>query len=160
MYNPVTSHYVSGVVRFPLDWRLYRRYEEVTEWERFVAQHFPDRSIPGKKKARAAFHKAVDGVLLQDLAFRSRHDQFQTKIDLAIELIHPAEALEWPFDTVVFDSWYLAEGLVGVFKTADLDWISLVKKNRNVEINSFVLKDAAGKVMPFASAQLHPDWVL
>ncbi|MHB8750857.1 MAG: hypothetical protein ACYDBJ_16910, partial [Aggregatilineales bacterium] len=30
-HNPVTSHYVSGVVRFPLDWRLYRRYEEVTE---------------------------------------------------------------------------------------------------------------------------------
>ncbi|MHB8628891.1 MAG: IS701 family transposase [Aggregatilineales bacterium] len=159
-HNPVTSHYVSGVVRFPLDWRLYRRYEEVTEWERFVAQHFPDRSIPGKKKARAAFHKAVDGLLLQDPAFRSRHDQFQTKIDLAIELIHQAEALEWPFDTVVFDSWYLAEGLVGVLKTADLDWISLVKKNRNVETNSFVFKDGAGKVMPFASAHLHlKEWV-
>ena len=29
-HNPVTSHYVSGLVRFPLDLRLYRRYEEVT----------------------------------------------------------------------------------------------------------------------------------
>ena len=32
-HNPVTSHYVSGPVRFPVDLRLYRRYEEVTQWE-------------------------------------------------------------------------------------------------------------------------------
>src|SRR5262245_57015520 len=32
-HNPVTSHYVSGPVRFPLDLRLYRRYEELTPWE-------------------------------------------------------------------------------------------------------------------------------
>jgi len=34
-HNPVTSHYVSGPVRFPVDLRLYRRYEEVTRWEEF-----------------------------------------------------------------------------------------------------------------------------
>ena len=28
-HHPVTSFYVSGAVRFPLDLRLYRRYEEV-----------------------------------------------------------------------------------------------------------------------------------
>ena len=40
-HNPITSHYVSGAVRFPVDLRLYRRYEEVTRWEEFVRQHFP-----------------------------------------------------------------------------------------------------------------------
>ena len=30
-HNPVTSHYVSGAVRFPVDLRLYRRYEEIAQ---------------------------------------------------------------------------------------------------------------------------------
>jgi hypothetical protein len=49
-HNPVTSHYLSGPVRFPVDLRLYRRYEECTRWEEFVHKHFPDRVIPTKKK--------------------------------------------------------------------------------------------------------------
>jgi dipeptidase len=36
-HNPVTSFYVSGPVRFPLGLRLYRRYEELTQWEAAVA---------------------------------------------------------------------------------------------------------------------------
>ena len=32
-HNLVTSHYLSGAVRFPVDFALYRRYEEVTHWE-------------------------------------------------------------------------------------------------------------------------------
>src|SRR5512133_4077 len=40
-HNPVTSFYVSGPVRFPLGLRLYRRYEELTQWEAAVAKHFP-----------------------------------------------------------------------------------------------------------------------
>lgn len=154
-HNPVTSHSISGVVRFPLDWRLYRRYEDVTDWERFVAQYFPEVIIPVKQKARAALHKVVDPVLLQDPTFHMRHDQFQTKIDLAIELIQHAQALEVPFDTVVFDSWYLSEELVTILKTANLDWISLVKRNRNVETNSFVLNDARGQAIPFSDAHIH-----
>jgi hypothetical protein len=44
-HNPVTSHYVSGPVRFPVDLRLYRRYEEVTQWEEFAQKHFPGKEI-------------------------------------------------------------------------------------------------------------------
>jgi hypothetical protein len=51
-HNPVTSHYVSGAVRFPVDLRLYRRYEELTQWEKFVLKHFPGTTIPKKKKER------------------------------------------------------------------------------------------------------------
>jgi SRSO17 transposase len=148
-HNPVTSFYVSGVVRFPVDLRLYRRYEEVTDWEAYVNQHFPERTIPVKKKERAAFHKEVDGVLLQDPAFRALHEQFRTKIELAIELIQQAEQHQLPFGIVVFDSWYLAEELVTVITLAHKDWISLLKKNRTLETNSFVLKDADGKAIAF-----------
>src|SRR5258708_18796669 len=76
-HNPVTSFYVSGVVRFPVDLRLYRRYEEVTNWETFVKAHFPERTIPVKKKERAALHKEVDETLLQDTAFHALHEQFR-----------------------------------------------------------------------------------
>ena len=68
--NPVTSFYVSGPVRFPLGLRLYRRYEELTQWEAAVAKHFPELKIPTDKKARNRLHKQVDPVLLQDPEFR------------------------------------------------------------------------------------------
>ena len=65
-HNPVTSPYVSGPVRFPVDLRLSRRYEEITQWEAFVQKHFPTRPIPTTKKERARLHKEVDPVLLLD----------------------------------------------------------------------------------------------
>jgi SRSO17 transposase len=144
-HNPVTSHYLSGPVRFPVDLRLYRRYEECTRWEAFVHQHFPDRVIPTKKKERTRFHKDVDPVLLEDPAFQTLHEQFRTKIDLAIDLLDTAIRHKVPCRVLLFDSWYLAEELVSMARYHKKDWISLLKKNRNLETNSFVLKDAAGK---------------
>src|SRR6266705_1264653 len=108
-HNPVTSHYVSGPVRFPVDLRFYRRYEECTQWDTFV------------------------------------HQQFRTKIDLGIELLEAAIQHKVPFRVLLFDSWYLAEELVSMARYRKKDWISLLKKNRNLETHSFVLKDAGGK---------------
>jgi SRSO17 transposase len=144
-HNPITSHYVSGPVRFPVDLRLYRRYEEVTRWEEFVRKHFPEREIPVKKKERTQFHKAVDPVLLQDPAFLALHQQFQTKIALAKELVGAALRHKLPFGVVLFDSWYLAEDFITCLRRRRKDWISILKKNRKLETNSFVLKDADGK---------------
>jgi hypothetical protein len=144
-HNPVTSHYVSGPVRFPVDLRLYRRYEEVTHWEEFVHKHFPERAIPKKKKERTQLHKVVDPVLLQDQEFQALHQQFRTKIELAIELVEAAIRHKLPFSVVLFDSWYLAKDFVAVLRRRRKDWISILKKNRNLETNSFVLKDAAGE---------------
>ena len=143
-HNPVTSHYVSGPVRFPVDLRFYRRYEECTQWETFVHQHFPDRPIPKPKKERARFHKEVDPILLADPNFQKLHHQFRTKIDLGIALLEAAIHHKVPFRVLLFDSWYLAEELVSMARSRKKDWISLLKKNRNLETNSFVLKDAAG----------------
>ncbi len=153
-HNPVTSYYVSGPVRFPVDLRLYRRYEECTEWEAFVHKHFPDRPIPTTKKERARCHKEVDPVLLQDPAFEKLHQQFRTKIDLGIELLEAAMQHKVPFRVLLFDSWYLAEELVSMARYRKKDWISLLKKKRNLETHSFILKDAAGHTIPLEGPQI------
>jgi hypothetical protein len=153
-HNPVTSHYVSGPVRFPVDFRLYRRYEELTHWEEFVHTHFPDRSIPKTKKDRARLHKEVDPLLLEDPAFQKLHQQFRTKIDLGIELLEAAIRHKVPFSVLLFDSWYLAEELVSMARYRSKDWISLLKKNRNLETNSFVLKDVTGKPIRLAGPHI------
>ncbi len=143
-HNPVTSFYVSGAVRCPLDLRLYRRYEEVTRWETFVARHFPGRAIPRTKKERRRLHKEVDPVLLQDPEFLVLHEQFVTKIDLGIALIEAAIRQKVPFGVLLFDGWYLAEDLVRVAERRHKAWISILKRNRNLETASVTLKDASG----------------
>lgn len=153
-HNLVTSHYVSGAVRFPVDARLYRRYEEMTNWEEFVKKHFPDRLIPRKKKERNRFHKEVDSVLLQDPEFKALHETFQTKIALAIELIEKAIERKLPFQVVLMDSWYLSEELVAVLAKHHKDWVSLLKKNRNLEVHSFTLRDEQGQVVPLAGPHM------
>jgi SRSO17 transposase len=144
-HNLVTSFYVSGAVRFPIDVRLYRRYEEKTEWERFVKKHFPDRKTPTLKKERQQFHKQVDPILLSDPEFKKLHEAFQTKIALGIEMIEKALERGVEFKVVLIDSWYLSPDLVEVLAQRQIDWVSLLKKNRNLEVASFTLKDEQGK---------------
>lgn len=146
-HNLVTSHYLSGPVRFPVDLRIYRRYEEVTRWSEFVKKHFPDQKIPHKQKERQKLHKLLDETLLKDPEFQELHCQFQTKIALAIELIEQAKSRKLPFTTVLMDSWYLAPDIVAALGENQLDWVSLLKKNRKLEVNSFVLRDELGQPM-------------
>ena len=153
-HNPVTSHDVSGPVRLPLDLRLYRRYEELPQWETFVRKHFPDRPIPPTKKERARLHKAVAPVLLDDPDFQHLHQQFRTKIDLGIELLEAAIQHKVPFRVLLFDTWYRADELVSMARYHNKDWVSLLKKNRNLATNSFVLKDAAGQPIGLAGPHM------
>jgi len=144
-HNLITSHYVSGAVRFPLDAQIYRRYEEYTDWESFVKKHFPDAEIPKKSKERNKFHKEVLEQLLKDEEFKLRHDQFQTKIKLATCLIEKAVERGIAFSVVLIDSWYLSPELVEVLNYYKKDWVSLLKKNRNLETESFTLRDEKGE---------------
>jgi len=153
-HNPVTSFYVSGPVRFPVDVRLYRRYEELTRWGEFVAKHCPDRPIPAAGKARAKLRAAVEPALLADPEFRALHEQFQTKIALGVALVPAAIKRELPFGVVLMDSWYLAEELVTTLAALEKDWVSLLKSNRNLETASFVLKDAAGQPVALAGPHI------
>ena len=54
----------------------------------------------------------------------------------------------------MFDSWYLAEELVSMARYRHKDWISLLKKNRNLETHSCVLRDAAGTRIPLAGPHI------
>ena len=144
-HNLITSHYMSGAVRFPVDALLYRRYDEITDWETFVHKHFPTEALPTKKKERTALHKRVDPVLMTDPAFRERHHQFRTKISLASTLVEQAVAHQLPWQWVLFDGWYLAPELLTVIRQHHKDWISILKPNRSLETNSFVLRDADGQ---------------
>lgn len=140
-HNLVTSHYVSGAVRFPVDASLYRRYEEFTNWETFVEQYFPGTEIPKKSKERTAFHKRVDADLLKDPLFQALDQAFKTKITIAGELVEQAVDRDLAFGWVLFDGWYLAPELLTVLKRHDKDWISILKGNRNIESNSFCLRN-------------------
>lgn len=153
-HNLVTSHYVSGAVRFPVDARLYRRYEETTQWSDFVKKHFPAETIPPQKKQRMAFHKRVDPILLKDPAFCKLHDQFCTKIALATELVEGAIAQDLAFQWTLFDGWYLSPEFLAVIEGHGKDWISILKNNRNLETNSFVLYDAHGQPIPLAGPHI------
>ena len=131
-------------MRFPLGLRLYRRYEDLTQWEAAVTKHVPDLKIPRDTKGRNRLPQQVDPVLLQDPEFCARHEQFRTKIALAVELIEEAIRHKVPFGVVVFDAWYLAADLVEVLARRRKDWISLLNKNRLLETASFHLRDANG----------------
>jgi hypothetical protein len=103
-----------------------------------------ENTTPTKSKERARFHKEVDPLLLEDPDFQKLHQQFRTKIDLGIALLEAAIQHKVPFRVLLFDSWDLAEELVSMARYRHKDWISLLKKHRNLETNSFVLKDTAG----------------
>lgn len=156
-HNLVTSHYLSEAVRFPVDVRLYRRYEEVTQWETFVKKHFPDREIPRQKKARAKLHKEVDPVLVEDPEFHALATEFHTKISLATELIEQAIARQIPFQTVLMDSWFLSPELVDVLAQQHKDWISLIKSNRKLEVASFSVRDEQGRTIRINGAHIKVD---
>ncbi|MBV7331994.1 transposase [Chloroflexi bacterium TSY] len=148
-HNLVTSHYVSGAIRFPVDASIYRRYEEFTDWEAFVEKHFPVTEIPKKKKERTAFHKRVDSHLLTDPAFRERDEAFKTKITIASELVEKAVERTLIFGWALFDGWYLAPDFLAVLDRLNKDWISILKCNRNLETNSFRLRDEDGQPITF-----------
>ncbi len=147
-HHPVTSSDVSGPVRLPVDLRLSRRYEALTQWAAFVHQHLPDRPIPTKNKARAPLQKVVDPVLWQDPAFAQWHQQFRTKIALGSALLEAAMQHTVPLRMLWFDRWDLAEALVARARYRNKDGISLLTKQRNLETNSFMLQDATGHALP------------
>ena len=147
-HNLVTSHYRSGAVRFPVDCEIYRRYEDLTQWEQFVAKHFPDQAIPSTTPARQKLHKQLDAMLLEDPEFAQLHEQFRTKLTIAHELLKHAIEHELPFTTVLMDSWYLTTEFVQQLADHNKQWVSLLKRNRNLSMQGFQLRDGQGQPIP------------
>jgi len=153
-HNLVTSHYLSGAVRFPVEYELYRRYKDVTQWESFMAKHFPRQALPATAKARQKLHKQLNQELLKDPEFARLAQQFRTKIEIAQGLLTQAIEQGLPFTTVLMDSWYLSSELVQALAIAKKDWVSLLKRNRNLETSSFQLKDATRQPIVLPQAQI------
>jgi hypothetical protein len=78
-HHPVTRFSGSGLVRFPVGLRLYRRDEELTPWEASVTKDVPDRKLPTATKARNRLHQEVDPVLLQIRSFEHATQSFGPK---------------------------------------------------------------------------------
>ena len=153
-HNPVTSHYGCGPVRFPVDLELYRRYDEFTNWESAVKKCQPDAQIPREAKAKAKFQRQIEKTLLQDPEFAQQHAAFQTKLDLACKLIDQAVTHKLDFEVVLFDGWYLAPQVVECARKHHKDWVSVLKKNRNLETASFTLKDEHGHPIQLADPHI------
>jgi Transposase DDE domain len=153
-HNLVTSHYLSGAVRMPVQAEVYRRYEDITAWERFMLKHFPDQEIPKTAALRAKVHKKCDAKLLEDPDFLELHQQFRTKIEIAQTLLAKAVAQGVAFTTMLMDSWYLTPALVKTLADLHIDWVSLLKRNRKLETGSFQLKDAQGKPILFPTPHI------
>jgi len=149
-----TTHCLSGAVRLPLAVRLSRRYEEKTRGAECVRPHFPGRAMPTAKKPRNLLHKQVDEILLQDAEVAARHAQFHTKIALALELIEKALARTIPFQIVLMDRWFLCEEVATALARLEKDWVSLLQKNRNLDVSSFTLRDAQGQAVALAGPHL------
>ena len=153
-HHPVTSPYGSGPVRFPVDLRLDRRYEECTRWAAYVHNHFPAHPIPTKSQERARLQKAVAPLLVAAPDFQQLPQQCRTKIDLSIALLEAAIRHKVPLSVLVFERWSLAEALVSMARSRHKDWMSLLKKHRTLETTSLVLQETTGKPIRLAGPPL------
>ena len=103
-----TSQFVTKAFHVPLDYRLYRKEEDV-----------------GK-------------------------EHFQSKLDLALELIDQAIDAGIPFDCVAGDSWYFCDKIIKHLESLHKDWIFASKSNRTINVrNRWVqLKDFVKELKP------------
>lgn len=148
--NPVTSHYVRGQVSFPVDFRRYRSYDEATNWEIHFRKNFPEVEIPKDSKGRNKLKKKYEKKLLEkDEEFRKKHEEFRTKLKLAVELIEDAIQRSLNFSIVLFDGWYLASEVIEAVKKHGKEWISILKTNRNLEASSLKIYNEEGKRLEF-----------
>jgi len=125
--------------------RRYRRDEEQTRGAEFVRKPFPEQEIPSAKKPHARRHKQGDETLRQDAEFAALYKQFRSKIALAMEVLEQAPARTVPFQTVLRDSWFLCTEMAEALAKRQKDWGSFLKKNRNLEVNSFAVRDTQGQ---------------
>ncbi len=153
--NPVTSHYRRGQISFPVDFRTYRTYDEVTGWEEHFRRNFPDVEIPRASKQRNKLKKKYEkNLVANDAEFAAKHLAFKTKLKLACELVADAISRGLEFSVVLFDAWYLAPELVEVIEHHHKAWISMLKSNRKVQTAGLKIYDEGGTRIEFAEPEI------
>jgi hypothetical protein len=133
---------------------LYRRYEELTQWETFVRTPFPDRPIPTTQQERARLPTAVDPVWLDAPDLQPLHQPCRTQIDVGMALLAAAIQHKGPLRVLWFDPWSRADALGSLARDHTKDWGSLLKKHRHLATHRVVRKAAAGQPLRLAGPPL------
>jgi len=153
-HNPVTSFSSSGPVRFPLDWRLYRRYRRPTGLGIAAWPSSSQASDPTKAKERAALAQGGGAHPLQDSQFRALHDAFRTKVDLSVDLVETAIRHKVPFGVLLLRRVVSDRALGAGCQTPPQRLDQHPQEEPQLETASFVLKDAAGSPIKLASPHI------
>jgi len=114
-HNLVTSFYVNGTHRFPVNFRLWIQFQEKVERKHLHAQ----RAALGVTPTREQLLRYV----LTLITFQSRQQHFRTKHKLGQQLVEDAVTHGLPFSTVLFDGWYLHLDLIETIEQKRKDWI-------------------------------------
>lgn len=123
-HNLVTSFYVNGAQRFPVNFRLWTQFQETEERKQLRAWCAALGLAPTLTQTQ--------GYLLALIRFQARQRCYRTKQDLGQELVRDAVAEGLPFATVLFDGWYLHLDLIGAIEQCHKDWIGGLPKDRLV----------------------------
>jgi hypothetical protein len=124
-HNLVTSFYVNGVHRFPVNFRLWQQFKEKAARQQ-LQTHAATLGAQSSLAQRHAYLVAL-------LEFRARQQGYRTKQQLAQELVTDAVTQGLPFTTVLFDGWYLHRDLIATIEAHHKDWIGGCPKDRLVD---------------------------
>jgi hypothetical protein len=123
-HDVVTAHYVNHQDQFPVDFRFYQQFRVKYENKRL-----------GQVAAQLAAVPLLSGYhqyLVELLSYHSRQQAFQTKTELAGELVQAAVQWDIPFQMVLWDSWFSRKPLIEQVEKAHKDWIGGCPKDRLV----------------------------
>lgn len=123
-HNLVTSFYVNGAHRFPVNFRLWSQFQEKKERKQLRAWRTALGAVPTLAHLQA--------YLLALIRFQARQRAYRTKQELGQELVRDAVMQVLPFATVLFDGWYLHLGLIETIEQCHKDWIGGLPKDRLV----------------------------
>jgi hypothetical protein len=144
VHPPVTRHAVSGPGRVPVDLRLSRRAAACPQWATCVQRHLPDRPMPTTPHERARVHKEVNPLVGAHPDLQKLHQQLRTTMALGLAVLDAAMQQKGPWSVLLFARWSLAEELVSMARSRKQEWLSLLKKQRNLDTNSVGLQEATG----------------
>jgi len=68
------------------------------------------------------------------LAAQGCEEQFRTKLQLARMQLETLIQLTFPILTVIFDSWYCSCEFIRFLRAQGIDFVSRLKKNRNIKL--------------------------
>ena len=128
-HNLVSTQYKDRQVSYPLDYRPY--YRKPTKKELQQQYKKLDKQMNFFQPQQYLLEK-----LKLLLNYQRRLQRFKSKIALAMELIHHAEAMGIKAKTYLFDSWFLCKLIITVIGSYGKNWISVLKSNRNLMIKN------------------------